>query len=235
MQIIHCYAPTSKSDDESIEKLYEDIEQARKLENTYYTIITGDFNAKIGEKQQHDSEYIGNFGLGQRNDRGNMLVNFLNDQKLYCLNTFFKKQPQRKWTWCSPDKRVKNEIDYIFSNTRTICKDVSVLNRFNTGSDHRLVRTNIVINTKYERQKLIHKTHFPTTDTLIQKQNQYQQELQNKLGPIQNLHEKGIDELAEKITKDIQIATRKICANVKSQKQTKFSQDTMRLIEERSM
>lgn len=54
MQLIHCYVPTSSSEDKSIEKLYEHIDQARTLENTYYTVVTGDFNAKIGNKQQHD-------------------------------------------------------------------------------------------------------------------------------------------------------------------------------------
>ncbi|KMQ88480.1 rna-directed dna polymerase from mobile element jockey-like protein [Lasius niger] len=54
------------------------------------------------------------------------------------MNTYFKKPPQRKWTQKSLNNMVKNEIDYILTNNKEICTDVNVLNRFNTGSDHRL-------------------------------------------------------------------------------------------------
>lgn len=79
-----------------IEELYEDISRARNLENTHYVIITGDFNAKIGKKQPGDTNYIGNFDLGERNDRGDMLVNFVNNEKLYCMNTFLSKTNSEK-------------------------------------------------------------------------------------------------------------------------------------------
>lgn len=39
---------------------YENIKRAKILENSFYTIISSDFNAEIGEKQLHDTEYIGN-------------------------------------------------------------------------------------------------------------------------------------------------------------------------------
>lgn len=94
------------ANDESIE-LYEDITHARNLEKTFYTIITGDFKAKVERRQLDDTEYIGNFGLGDRNNRGDMLLNYLNNEKLFCLNTFFKKQSQRKWTWRSSSRRLR--------------------------------------------------------------------------------------------------------------------------------
>lgn len=49
----------------------------------------------------------------------------------------------------------KNEIDLIISNNKHIFTDVAVLNRFQTGSDHRLVRGTIVLNSKMERAKLV--------------------------------------------------------------------------------
>lgn len=95
----------------------------------------------------------GTFGLGNRNPRG-ALVDFLNKEKIYCLNTFYQKHRNRKWTWRSPDNTVKNEIDYILATEKCACKDVSVLNRFDTGSDHRMVRASILINTRRERRRL---------------------------------------------------------------------------------
>lgn len=74
------------------------------------------------------------------NSRGDMLVNFLNHNKLYAINTLFKKLPNIKWIWVSPDDKTKYEIDYILSNNKYIVNDVSVVNRFRLGSDHRMVR-----------------------------------------------------------------------------------------------
>lgn len=59
-----------RSSDESIEELYEDIEEERELGTAFYTIITGDFNAKIRIKQLNDFEYVENFGIATRNDKG---------------------------------------------------------------------------------------------------------------------------------------------------------------------
>lgn len=65
-----------------------------------------------------------------------MLVNFLEKKGLFLMNSFFKKQLQRKCTWRSPDAMTKNEIDFIMTDKRRIFRDVSVISRFNTGSDH---------------------------------------------------------------------------------------------------
>lgn len=75
------------------------------------------------------------------------------------MNSFFKKSEKRRWTWRSPNSNTKNEIDYVLTNEKLTVKDVSALNRFDTGSDHRLVRAKIEINLKRERNKLI-KIHF---------------------------------------------------------------------------
>jgi hypothetical protein len=42
----------------------------------------------------------------------------------------------------------KNEIDFIMADKRHIFRDVSVINRFNTGRNHRLVRGTLNINFK---------------------------------------------------------------------------------------
>ena len=101
--------------------------------------MMGDLNAKVGVKEDGEESVIGNFGYGQRNDRGDRLVEFAISRKLKILNTFFKKKANRKWTWISPDRVTKNEIDFILSSDLNIVKDVNVLNKVNVGSDHRMV------------------------------------------------------------------------------------------------
>ena len=57
--------------------------------------------------------------------------------------------------WRSPNGLVKNEIDYILTNKKSIVKNVKVIQRVNVGSDHRLVRGTIKTNTRIERCKMM--------------------------------------------------------------------------------
>lgn len=54
-------------------------------DKTNYTTLMGDFNIKLGFKED-DSEFaMGPFGYGERNNRGKTLLNFLLHYKLFEL------------------------------------------------------------------------------------------------------------------------------------------------------
>jgi len=61
--------------------------------------------------------YAGDFGLGIRNERGNRLVRFCQEQELVLSNTFFKLPLRRLYKWKSPEDLavtlVRNQIDFI--------------------------------------------------------------------------------------------------------------------------
>lgn len=57
------------------------------------------------------------------------------------MNTFFNKKAQQKWTWINPDGI--NEIDFVITNKKEIL--YNVLNKMSIGSDHRIVKANVVI------------------------------------------------------------------------------------------
>ena len=80
----------------------------------------GDFNAKVGNGQFE--ECIGPFGLGERNERGERLIDFVMEEQFIVTNTFFKLPPRRLYTWKSPqdtpDHITRNQIDYIMVNKR---------------------------------------------------------------------------------------------------------------------
>lgn len=107
IKLIQVYAPTSTSGNEDIDNFYDDISEAIEDCPIKTTIIMGDFNAKLGTKQDSESK-IGSCGYGSRNERGDRLVEYLEQENLYAINTFFKKRKNRKWTWISPDGRTKN-------------------------------------------------------------------------------------------------------------------------------
>ncbi|GFR95019.1 endonuclease-reverse transcriptase [Elysia marginata] len=77
-------------------------------------IIMGDFNAKVGEGEglEHESG-IGPFGLGERNERGEMLACFCQANGMTIANTCFKQHPRRMYTWIQPGDRARNQIDCI--------------------------------------------------------------------------------------------------------------------------
>jgi hypothetical protein len=193
----------------------------------------GDFNAKLGTKSTGDPANLGQYGLGLRNVRGQMLLDFMCRENLYCLSTFYKKKTQKKWTWKSPDGNTLNEIDYVLSNRREICSDVSVLNQFDTGSDHRLVRACLKLDLQSERRKLIRKIPKPTSHALKQKEVEYQAQIQNKLRGMDELAEMSIDDLTEKITTSVKSAVKKVCAFDRQTRNPTLSLETRKLIEAR--
>ncbi|KAK0424256.1 hypothetical protein QR680_008579 [Steinernema hermaphroditum] len=105
-----------------------------------YPALLGDFNAKIGRKEEDDEEAVGNFGYGDRNVRGQQLLDFCEENHLRAVNTFFKARPGRKWTWISPNGHTKNCIDFVLASRLIRFQSATVLGSCISSSDHRLVR-----------------------------------------------------------------------------------------------
>jgi len=77
-----------------------------------FHIIMGDFNAKVGRLTTQREACIGQHGLGTRNERGQILVDFATSINMVIQNTYFKKKENSKWTWRSPNGEIYNQIDY---------------------------------------------------------------------------------------------------------------------------
>jgi len=56
---------------------------------------------------------MGKFGHGDRNDRGERLLEFAKMNEMYICNTREDGKPSRKWTWVSPCGSYRNMIDYV--------------------------------------------------------------------------------------------------------------------------
>ena len=63
--------------------------------------IMGDWNAKVGS--QETPGVTGKFGLGIRNEAGQRLVEFCQDNALVITNNHFQQHKRRLYTWISPD------------------------------------------------------------------------------------------------------------------------------------
>ncbi|XP_030831529.1 craniofacial development protein 2-like [Strongylocentrotus purpuratus] len=76
ISIIQVYAPTADAPEKEITDFYEMVQGVvDSIPKKDFLIIFGDWNAKIGITREK-SEFIGNYGLGIRNERGDRLEEF---------------------------------------------------------------------------------------------------------------------------------------------------------------
>ena len=71
----------------------------------------------IGMQQQEVKRYLevtGKFSLGVKNEAGQRLTEFCQENTLIA-NTLFQQYKKRLYIWTSPDGQYRNQIDYIFS------------------------------------------------------------------------------------------------------------------------
>ena len=96
---IQVYAPNSNAVE--AEKTYENLQDLLELtpQNDVLFII-GDWNAKLGS--QETPGVTGKFGLGVRNEAGQRLIEFCQENALVITNTLFQQHKRRLYTWTSP-------------------------------------------------------------------------------------------------------------------------------------
>jgi len=81
--VIQCYAPTADKLDKEIEDFYKEVDRVlRDTPKQNLLMITGDFNARV-EDDAGENDALGKHGHGQRNDGGQMLVDFSTEYKLF--------------------------------------------------------------------------------------------------------------------------------------------------------
>ena len=81
------------------------------------------------------------FDLGVRNEAGQGLKEFCQENALVMASTLFQQHKRRLYTWTSPDGQHRNQIDYIFCSQRWRSSIQSAKTRpgADYGSDHELL------------------------------------------------------------------------------------------------
>ena len=88
IRVIQVYAPTSNTDESEVEQFYEGLQDLLELTpKKDVPFIIGDWNAKVGS--QATPGVTGKFGLGIRNEAGQRLVEFFQENILVIANTLF--------------------------------------------------------------------------------------------------------------------------------------------------
>ena len=88
--VIQAYAPTSNAEEAEVEQFCEDLQDLLELTpNKDVLFIIGDWNAKVGS--QETPVVTGKFGLGLRNEAGQRLIEFCQENALVIANTLFQQ------------------------------------------------------------------------------------------------------------------------------------------------
>ena len=100
--VIQAYAPISNAEEADVGRFYEDLPDLLELKPPKDVLfIIGDWNAKVGS--QETPGVTGKLGLGVRNEAGQRLIEFCQENALVIANTLFQQHKRRLYIWTSPD------------------------------------------------------------------------------------------------------------------------------------
>ena len=92
--VIEVYVPTSNAEEAEVEWFYEDLQDLLELTPQKDVLfIIGDLNVKVGS--QETPGITGKFGLGIRNEAGQRLIDFCQENALVIANTLFQQHKRR--------------------------------------------------------------------------------------------------------------------------------------------
>jgi hypothetical protein len=143
LTICQVYAPTVAAEEKEIEEFYEKLQNVNdRIPKGDVVVMMGDLNAKVGTERTDADGVIGKFGYGQRNSRGDRLIEFCRTNGLCIANTLFKQAKEnRSWTWESPCGKYHNQIDFIMVDQKRKgwIKNCRAFPSADVGSDHQLL------------------------------------------------------------------------------------------------
>ena len=103
--VIQVYSPTRNAEEAEVERFYEDLQDILELTPKKDVLFNiGDWNAKVGS--QEIPGVTGKFGLGIRNEAGQRLIEFSQENALVITNTLFQQHKKRLYTWTSAEIRL---------------------------------------------------------------------------------------------------------------------------------
>ena len=156
MTIIQVYAPTTDAEEEEMERFYDQVQtEIDNICKQDALILLGDWNAKVGKGRER--EVVGQYGLGNRNETGERLIDFCEYNSFYIVNTFYNQPNRRLYTWTSPDGTYRNQIDYIIGRKRWKSSIVTAKTwpGADCGTDHELLMCKFRMKLKKNNQPML--------------------------------------------------------------------------------
>ena len=107
--VIQVYALTSNAKEAEVEWFCEELQDLLEI-TPKKDVLFINWNAKV--RSQETPGVTGKFGLGIRNEAGQRLIEFCQDNALVIANTLFQQHNRRLYTWTSPVGQHWNQTLY---------------------------------------------------------------------------------------------------------------------------
>lgn len=161
ISFIQSYAPQQGRPQEEKDTFYDQLQDTVDILPTESDIIIiGDLNGHVGATKVEN--VIGDFGVGEKNDEGEALIDFCMRNNLAVMNTFFKHQESHQYTWYRYNSQLgcydlKTQIDFVLSTKKSIIQDVKAIPSESLDSDHRLVKAKLKIHLPKKEKAMVRK------------------------------------------------------------------------------
>jgi hypothetical protein len=233
------YAPTSSSDTSVKDEFYNQLQEVvNRTPRRDVLLIAGDWNARTGAADDATRHILGRFGLGQRCENGDRLINFADYNRLVVSNTRFQHPKRHLLTWYSNDGRTASQIDYVLISARwasTIedCRSYRGAETGNKcGSDHTLVRAKLKLHLatrhKTRPQKRLNVTPLEDPETRDQLSNEINHQLTINRRSIQ-VRPQSVEQLWNDFKLSIQHATTATLGHTSQRRKDWISERTIEL------
>ena len=102
IRVIQVYASTSNAEEAEVKQFYEDLQDLLELipKKRYPFHYRG---LECKSRKSRNTWSTGKFGLGIRNEAGQRLIEFCQENALVIANTLFQQHKRRLYTWTSTD------------------------------------------------------------------------------------------------------------------------------------
>ena len=106
-RIVNAYCPHKKLANDNpnlLVNFYGQLKDAIAVPSNVEIFVLGDFNSKLGKMAESDKSFgfnyfMGNHGMGVRNEMGENLLDFLSEHDLFATNTSFQHAARHTTTF----------------------------------------------------------------------------------------------------------------------------------------
>ena len=113
--VISAYAPQVGCNTEEKEEFWNELdEEVQKIPGAERVVIGADLNGHVGEGNTGDERVMGGkYGVRERNEEGQRIVDFAKRMDMAVLNTYFKKKEEHRVTYQSGGRRTQVDLSYV--------------------------------------------------------------------------------------------------------------------------
>lgn len=162
---ICAYAPVNGAREEERERFWNELNECwESFRVNEKVCLLGDLNARVG--REGVGRIIGPFGVGDRNENGESLIELCEERRMVVGNTWFKKSENHKYTWRSEITGGRALLDYVCVQGRDRGRllDVNVLRGAGRGmSDHYLVEAKVRVGGEVVARERVSKNRVEVT------------------------------------------------------------------------